>query len=98
MKKPPRSIINGTATALIAIALILIIVILVKACGSAPLGDSLPTTTSPYTIEALPEGTDSLKNIKTQPAKKSRKGKNNSSGKSPVIYPERSPRDEIVPQ
>ncbi len=92
MKKPVRSMINGSAIALTGIAIILLILLMSRRCES----DKSHTTPSPsIIIETDTTASDTLTAGKRTEKSKDRQKRSRRSNKStPKIYPERSPLDE----
>lgn len=90
MKRPSRSMINGTAITLAIIAAILILLLALHNCsgqGSAP---TTPTAAEPTAV-TIPTAAD------TTATKKPRRTKKSTRQKTPRPTPERSPLDEEIP-
>jgi len=91
MKKPSRSMIDGTAVALAVIALLLMVLLLVRRCGSkadtVDLNvDTDSTSVSTFVLRGCGMDSTSTRQGKVRKPKV----------RIPKVYPERSPLDEPV--
>ncbi|MDE5635099.1 MAG: hypothetical protein K2I52_02170 [Muribaculaceae bacterium] len=100
MKKTSRSMVNGSAIALVLIAIILLILLLLRRCGT---NDSEQTETTITPVENISAGADTIsfkeessRTVKNRSQRQSRSRSRKSAERQPKVYPERSPLDEPV--
>lgn len=89
MKRPSRSMINGTAITLAIIAAMLILLLALHNCHGQGEPATAPPAAEPTGVTVLPADTTATK--------KPRRTKKSTRQKTPRPTPERSPLDEEIP-